>query len=177
MLSHHHSSNRAALCSDGTPPNISTVCALPILCFVFTSHDAFHCWFSTTFSPLIPTLTQPVPSILLTCALLQMPITTVRLTLRLWVDHESFRRQHNCGDVRPGGQLKNNYSGIPQIIFNYDTINDEHASLNLKDLINTHTSCVKRYIIGNPLNPGPESARWRSGQCGLVILYIERPLE
>ena len=31
--------------------------------------------------------------------------------------------------------------------------------------------------IGNPLNPWPESARWRSGQCGLVILYIERPLE
>jgi len=31
--------------------------------------------------------------------------------------------------------------------------------------------------IGNPLNPGPESARWGSGQCGLVILYIERPLE
>jgi len=31
--------------------------------------------------------------------------------------------------------------------------------------------------IGNPLNPGAESARWRSGQCGLVILYIERPLE
>jgi len=31
--------------------------------------------------------------------------------------------------------------------------------------------------IGNPLNPAPESARWRSGQCGLVILYIERPLE
>ena len=30
--------------------------------------------------------------------------------------------------------------------------------------------------IGNPLNPA-ESTRWRSGQCGLVILYIERLLE
>jgi hypothetical protein len=32
-------------------------------------------------------------------------------------------------------------------------------------------------IIGNPLNPGPESARWWSGQFRLVILYIESPLE
>jgi len=81
-----------------------------------------------------------------------MPITTVRLTLRLWVDHESFRRQHNCGDVRPGGQLKNNYSGIPQIIFNYDKINDAHASLNLKNRINTHTSCVKQYMKSSAIS-------------------------
>jgi hypothetical protein len=33
------------------------------------------------------------------------------------------------------------------------------------------------YQIGNPLNPGPESARWRRGLCDLVILLIERPLE
>jgi len=32
-------------------------------------------------------------------------------------------------------------------------------------------------LIGDPLNPGPEFARWRSSQCGLVILCIERPLE
>jgi len=31
--------------------------------------------------------------------------------------------------------------------------------------------------IRNPLNSGPESARWWSGQCGLVSLYIRRPLE
>jgi hypothetical protein len=30
--------------------------------------------------------------------------------------------------------------------------------------------------IGNPLSPAPESARWWSGQCGLVILYIERTI-
>jgi len=32
-------------------------------------------------------------------------------------------------------------------------------------------------IIGNPFNPGRESAQWRSGQFGLAILYIERLLE
>ena len=31
--------------------------------------------------------------------------------------------------------------------------------------------------IWNPLIPGPESAQWPSGHCGLVILYIERPWE
>lgn len=30
-------------------------------------------------------------------------------------------------------------------------------------------------FIGNPLNCAPESHRWRSGQCGLVILEIQRP--
>jgi hypothetical protein len=39
-------------------------------------------------------------------------------------------------------------------------------------------SCTYNVLfIGNPFIPAPESARWRSGQCGLVILYIERPLE
>jgi hypothetical protein len=35
----------------------------------------------------------------------------------------------------------------------------------------------RSHSIGNPLNPVPESARWQSGQFGLVILHIERPLE
>jgi hypothetical protein len=30
--------------------------------------------------------------------------------------------------------------------------------------------------VGNPLNPATESAQWRSGQGGLVIMYIERSL-
>jgi len=33
------------------------------------------------------------------------------------------------------------------------------------------------WSIANPLNPGPESAWWRCGQCGLIILYIESLLE
>jgi hypothetical protein len=49
----------------------------------------------------------------------------------------------------------------------------------------THTAGIwdnnqhlgKTRTIGNPFNPVPESTRWWSGQFGLGILYIERPLE
>jgi len=40
-----------------------------------------------------------------------------------------------------------------------------------------HSYSWTNSCIGNLLNPSPEAVQCQSGQCGVVILYIERPLE
>jgi hypothetical protein len=57
------------------------------------------------------------------------------LTIFLWLNNTKFREDTARGDVRPSGQLKSSFTGIPFIAFRYDRGNAEHAQLNITDFI------------------------------------------